>query len=113
MNVRPLYNDAGDEWWMRAMNGGRGRYGGACLTDGGWLEMTAGVVGPDHGPTPSDLSSRSLLQWRREREREREREPGIRIFFFAFHTSPQAAKRRSFRGGRLFFFFSHNYSLYM
>src|SRR5258707_433849 len=35
--------------------------------------MTAGVVGPDHGPTPSDLSSCSLLQWRRERERERER----------------------------------------
>ena len=30
------------------------------------------VVGPDQGPTPPDLSSLSLFQWRRERERERE-----------------------------------------
>ena len=49
--------------------------------------MTAGVVGPDQGPTPSDLSSRSLLQRRREREREREREPGIRNFFS--YSTPQ------------------------
>jgi len=33
------------------------------------------VVGADRGPTPPDLSSRSLFSTRR---REREREPGIR-----------------------------------
>ena len=67
--------------------------------------MVARVAGDDSrggwtrpGPTPSDLSSRSLLQWRREREREREREPGICIFFFALYTSTRAAKRQSFRG---------------
>jgi len=37
------------------------------------------VVGCDHpGPTPPNLSSCSLFQWRRERERE----PGRHFFFF-------------------------------
>src|SRR6267154_824689 len=78
--------------------------------------MTAGVVGPDEGPTPSSLSSLSppllfspslslSLSLSREREREREREPGIRLFFFALYTSSQAAKRRSFRGVCNFFSF--------
>ena len=36
----------------------------ALAENGSW------VVGPDQGPTPPNLSSRSLFQWRRERERE-------------------------------------------
>jgi len=55
-------------------------------------DMIARVVGPDQGSTPPDLSSRSLLQ----RKREREREPGIR--FLALYTSLRAIKRQSFRG---------------
>jgi hypothetical protein len=47
------------------------------------------VVGPDQGPTPPDLSSRSLLQ------RRREREPGIRQIFFV----SRAVQRRSFTAG--------------
>jgi hypothetical protein len=46
-----------------------------------------GVVGPDQGPTPPDLSSFALSSsGEREREREREREPGIRNFFFVSIT---------------------------
>ena len=45
------------------------------------------VVGPDCGPTPPNLSSRSLFSTGGERERERE--PGIRIFIFV-NTSPRA-----------------------
>src|SRR5258706_10527594 len=124
----------------RAMNGGRGRYGGACLTDGGWCLrhalnrspaglyylMVAGRFGTlqsptgdrkvqveSYGGTPPNMVGRvvgddSRGGWSRPwanslrpllslsspmEEREREREPGIRIFFFMFHTSPQAAKR--------------------
>ena len=58
---------------------------------GGWTPL---------GPTASHLSSRSLLQWRRERERERE--PGICIFFSGGMWSPQSFQRRSFRGGCFF-----------
>src|SRR5258706_9330148 len=107
MNVRPLYDDAGDEWWTRGI-WQRVPYGRRVVGDdsrGGWSRPWANSLRP--------LLSLSSPMEEREREREREREPGIRIFFFTFHTSPQAAKRRSFRGGRLFFFFSHNYSLYM
>ena len=66
---------------------GGGRHAAATrrvVRHAGWLGKTAGVVGPDQGPTPSDLSSRSLLQ--RRREREREREPGI--LFFVSHSTP-------------------------
>src|SRR5258706_6804340 len=89
----------------QAMNGGRGRYGSACLTDGGWLEMTAGVVGPDHGPTPSDLSSRSLLQWRRERERERERESLVYAFFSSRSTPHRKQQNDEVSEGVAFFSF--------
>jgi hypothetical protein len=60
------------------------------------------VVGPDQGPAPPHLSSRSLLQWRREREREREREPGIHFFFRTLHLSV-SGKTAEFQGGREFF----------
>src|SRR5258706_14930512 len=66
--------------------------------------MVSQVVGNDSrggwtqpGLTPSDLSSRSLLQWRRERERA-----WYMLFFFTLYTSAQAAKRRSFRGVAIF-----------
>ena len=63
---------------------------------GGWTQP---------GPTPSDLSFRSLLQRRREREREREREPGILKKFPALYTPTRAAKRQVFRGSRDFLSF--------
>ena len=48
-------------------------------------DMVARVVGDDsRGPTPSDLSSRSLLQ----RRRERERESLVNASFFS-HSTPQ------------------------
>jgi len=40
-----------------------GRVWNVLAENGSW------VVGPDQGPTPPDLSSRSLFQWKRERER--------------------------------------------
>jgi hypothetical protein len=66
-----------------------------------------GVVGPDQGPTPPDLSSFALSSsgGEREREREREREPGIRKKNFVSITprerssaevSRQVAKLRHF-----------------
>ena len=49
------------------------------------------VVGPDRGPTPPDLSSRSLFQWRRERERA-----WYTQFFFGKYTPSRAIQRQSF-----------------
>ena len=51
------------------------------------------VVGPDQGPTPPNLSSRSLFQWRRERERE----PGIRNFFFVSTTPRERSSAEGLR----------------
>jgi len=53
--------------------------------------MVAWVVGPDQGPTPPDLSSCSLLQWRRERAWYMQKK-------FALHTSPWATEWQNFRG---------------
>src|SRR5258706_3310405 len=69
----------------------------------GWLEMTAGVVGPNQGQLPP---TSPLALFSNGGEREREREPGIRIFFFTLDTPARAAKRRSFRGGCVFFLVS-------
>ena len=54
----------------------------------GWLEKMAGVVGPDQGPTPSNLSSCSLLQQRRERERE-----SLVDTKFFLHSTPQCEQQ--------------------
>jgi len=51
----------------------------------------------------------SLSSPTEERERERERESLVYAFFFALYTSPRAAKRRSFRGGCVFFSFRIKY----
>jgi len=72
-------------------------------------ENASRVVGPDQGPTPPDLSSCSLFQWRRERERE----PGICNFFFV-STTPckQSSTEVSWRVVKSMCFF-HIYYLYL
>jgi len=52
----------------------------------GWVRNTLAengswVVGPNQGPTPPDLSSHSLFQWRRERE-------SLVYAFFFVSTTP-------------------------
>ena len=72
--------------------------------------MTAGVVGPDQGPTPSDLSFRSLLQWRRERERERESKSLVYAFFFP-HSTPQREQQNGKVSGVIVIFSVFAYAL--
>src|SRR5258706_6270219 len=84
----------GDDGWVA----GTDAVGSMCT------HMVSQVVGNDSwggwtqpGPTPSNLSSCSLLQWR-----EREREPGICIFFHTIHLSV-SSKTMMFHGGLNFF----------
>src|SRR5258706_16170740 len=67
----------------------------------GWLEMTAGVVGPNQGQLPP-TSPLTLFS----NGGEREREPGIRIFFRTLHLSA-SSKMTKFQGGCIFFWFPH------
>ena len=66
----------------------------------GWLEMTAGVVGPNQGQLPP-TSPLTLFS----NGGEREREPGIRIFFRTLHLSA-SSKMTKFQGGLHFFLVS-------
>src|SRR5258706_4410069 len=136
MNVRLLYDDAGDEWWMRVIwwrvpyrrrvvfkarvepVASRfvlpyGCWSVQYLTVAGCKvqvesyggmppNMVGWVVGPDHGPTPSDLSSCSLLQWRRERERER---AWYTHFFLRVSHHTASSKTTKFQRGSPFFLF--------
>ncbi len=68
-----------------------------------WLEMTAGVVGPNQGQLPP--TSPLALFSNGEREREREREPGICMFFHTIHLSV-SSKTMTFQGGLHFFWVS-------
>jgi len=55
--------------------------GGGMVVWAGGEDSWGGWTQP--GPTPSDLSSCSLLQWRRERERE-----SLVYAFFFLHSTP-------------------------
>src|SRR5258706_356234 len=69
--------------------------------------MVSQVVGNDSwggwtqpGPTPSNLSSCSLLQWR---ERERERERAWYMHFFSHYTPQCEQQNNDISGGVAFF----------
>jgi len=81
-----------ERWTAIGKLASRRQIGDALTKNGNW------VVGPDWGPTPPDLSSRSLFQWRRERERERESPRYMQFFFWKYHPS-QAVQRQSFAMG--------------
>src|SRR5258708_2583901 len=72
----------------------------------GWLEMTAGVVGPNQGQLPP-TSPLALFSNGGERERERERERAwyTHFFFRTLHLSA-SSKTTKFQGGLRFFLVS-------
>src|SRR5258706_2414000 len=87
----------GDDGWVA----GTDAVGSMCT------HMVSQVVGNDSwggwtqpGPSPSNLSSCSLLQ---RREREREREPGI-CNFFSHYTPQREQQNNEVSGGVAFFF---------
>src|SRR5258706_5772432 len=67
-----------------------------------WLEMTAGVVGPNQGQLPP-TSPLALFS----NGGEREREPGI-CFFFSHFTPQRKQQNDEGSGGLRFFQFPHS-----
>src|SRR5258706_6209884 len=68
----------------------------------GWLEMTAGVVGPNQGQLPP-TSPLALFSNGGERERERERESLVYAFFFSHFTPQREQQNDEVSGGVAFF----------
>src|SRR5258706_12376352 len=67
----------------------------------GWLEMTAGVVGPNQGQLPP---TSPLALFSNGGERERERESLVYAFFFS-HFTPQCEQQNDEVSGGVAFFF--------